>query len=208
MGMSDPDFSRHSAVVIRALESQDITLLRKRSQIFLEDFAFHSKKPVWRNFAQTAEVLPLLIGLEVSHFHLMKEMTWAERILHSSAQFGCDESVDGMLRRRWEMMCLPLRIFHIEREWGGCLETLVEQLADYSLSMLTLDAESPQNLLLHRAGVVTMAQLKLLMNQISQYGTLMGSVLSRSEASNEVRACLTGWFFAQPNDPVVPSGLV
>lgn len=187
-----------------ALIAQDFKKLEDNSERFLDYFAENFMTDEWRTFSRWEECLPALIGLEVSHFGLGREVAMVPRILDGISVIKPYPKSIAVLRRRWALIFLPLEIVNIERDWKGCLQSIAQLVTDAPI--LQEEASKFQIELFNRAGVACMSQLKQLMHQVAQYQALMGSILTELEVDPEVRRLVAEWFFARETERFVPDG--
>lgn len=193
-----------SAEAEAALNSRDFKKLEVNSERFLDYFAENFMTDEWKTFSRWEECLPALIGLEVSHFGLGREVAMVPRILDGISATKSYPKPIAVLSRRWALIFLPLEIANIERDWKGCLQSIVQMVSD--APVLQEEASKFQIELFNRAGVACMSQLKQLMHQVAQYQALMGSILTELEVDSEVRRLVAEWFFASKTERLIPDG--
>ena len=187
-----------------ALIAQDFNQLEIISEDFLDYFAENFMTNEWQTFSRWENCLPALIGLEVSHFGLGREVAMVPRILGRISASESGDNTFAVLRCRWALISLPLEIANIERDWKGCLQSIAQMVSEPPL--LLEESSALQIELFNRAGVACMSQLKQLMHQIAQFQALMGSILTELEVDSEVKRRIAEWFFAADNECVIPDG--
>ena len=198
------DFAAIAEKTIAAITQLDNQALHKSSEKFLDTFAIHYTSEKWTRFAATDEGFACLLGFELSHLHLGSEVGMTRLILTSVDSSLANSEQTTALRKRWNLIGLPIGIDNIEEEWKSCLRAIASEL-ESSGSRRGVSSEFEQALF-DRAGIVTLSLLKKLTNQVSQSEALMGAVLSIQDVSKETQSLLAKWLFSEPNKLFVPDG--
>ena len=113
-----------------ALIARDFEKLEVNSERFLDYFAENFMTDEWKSFSRWEQCLPALIGLEVSHFGLGREVAMVPRILDGISAIKSYPKTIAVLRWRWALIFLPLEMANIERDWKGCLQSIAQMVSD------------------------------------------------------------------------------
>ena len=196
------EFDAIAEQTIAAITHLDSAALHESSEKFLDAFSIHYTSAEWTRFAATDGGFACLLGFELSHLHLGSEVGMTQSILTSFDSSLASSEQAMALRKRWELIGLPIEIGNIENDWKRCLNEIAAHLDS---SGEDLPGEFEQ-VLFERSGIVTFSLLKKLVNQISQSEALMGAVLTMKGVTNDTQALLVKWLFSDGNKLVVPEG--